>query len=1008
MQYNRDRGLDYTVMDVPYDEFVHKELIHFSNRDLERSINHLCDGLKESTRKILFACFKRGLFKDEMKVAQLAAYVASVSEYKHGEVSLQEAIVGMAQMFVGANNINLLEQHGQFGCLDPSTKIVMWDGSVKEAQHVKVGDQLIGDDGNVRDVLKTTSGLDTMYRIRMSNGEELIVNSQHILTLQHSTSGKIYWKESSKSWRTEFWDYKTGSLKHKSVSTKDKTEGSHFNASRLTKEEAYDVIHAFVEDNGLHNQIIDIKVEDFLKLPKSVHHHLYCIKNTSSIAWESKPTPIDPYVFGCWLGDGNACGTGITSMDIEILQTFAKYADTIGCELTHDPNGKTRDGSVKENYHFTIRKRNAVHRITKTSIGDALHSSATCIGCQTSVKQQPICDWKYEKIPLSHNNYHGVASNGMNRTDMNPWKMLLKKNGLFNNKHVPVEYIVNDKMTRLQVLAGIIDTDGCVKYNNGIPIIEITQCKRLHHNIITSIQMIANSLGFQTSVKSYSKGLTKRGECKEQVSLLIFGDHLDTIPTKLPRKKVVYGKARARNAHTLSFEVEDIGDGPFCGWQVNGNERFLLGDFTITHNSRIQGGSDHASCRYIFTLLTKLAKAVFKEADNGVLKFIEDEGTMVEPEFYIPIIPMILVNGGIGIGTGFSTNVPCHNPDDIITICETISTRLEEEIGAIEDANGVERAKQVIADMELTEIAPWYLGFRGAITSHKSGTFQSRGIYTWTDNTTVDITELPIGTWTDDYKEMLLEMVTKGSPHLKDFDSYYTAKNVRFVLKMYPGAKDALGDKFEEEFKLVSTKNLSLNNIHLHGDHGAIKKYANTHEVIKAWAGVRVAKYVERKRYQLADLEEKYSYVSNKVRFIKEIIAGIVIVNNRSLEDLEAQLASRDYKKEATDNYGYLTRLPIHQLTTTKMAQLEAEAAKLFNEIEALRNKRIQSIWKEELAELRTVWHEHKQAVEDEYSADRDNKPAADKGKKRSGGGPAPKVPVARRSNTVGVAKTEK
>lgn len=515
MQYNRNCGLDYTVMDVPFDEFVHKELIHFSNRDLERSINHLCDGLKESTRKILFACFKRGLFKDEMKVAQLAAYVASVSEYKHGEVSLQEAIVGMAQVFVGANNINLLMPNGQYG-------------------------------------------------------------------------------------------------------------------------------------------------------------------------------------------------------------------------------------------------------------------------------------------------------------------------------------------------------------------------------------------------------------------------------------------------------------------------------------TRIQGGNDHASCRYIFTLLTKLARAIFKDADNGVLQFIEDEGVMVEPEFYIPIIPMILVNGGIGIGTGFSTNVPCHNPDDIITICESIATKLDTELGPIEDACGVARAKVTINDMELSDITPWYLGFRGSVTSHKNGSFISRGIYTWLDNTTVEITELPIGTWTDDYKEMLLEMVSKGSPHLKDFDSYYTAKNVRFVLKMHPGAKEALGDKFEEDFKLASTKNLSLNNIHLHGDHGAIKKYANTHEVIKAWAGVRVAKYVQRKCYQMAELDAKYSVLSNKVRFIKEIIDGLVVVYNRSLDDLEAQLATREYKKE-DDGYAYLTRMPIHQLTTTKMAQLEAEANELLREIDLLRHKSIQTIWKEELAELRIVWHEHKQVVEDEYSADRENKPVADKGKKRAG-----------------------
>ena len=95
--------------------FINKDLIHFSNRDLERSINHICDGLKESTRKILYACFKRKLYNNEIKVAQLAGNVSEVTAYHHGEASLQQAIIGMAQIYVGTNNINLLSPNGQFG-----------------------------------------------------------------------------------------------------------------------------------------------------------------------------------------------------------------------------------------------------------------------------------------------------------------------------------------------------------------------------------------------------------------------------------------------------------------------------------------------------------------------------------------------------------------------------------------------------------------------------------------------------------------------------------------------------------------------------------------------------------------------------------------------------------------------------------------------------------------------------------------------------------------------------
>ena len=113
--YDKNNVLDYSKLNVDYKSFVDKDLIHFSNRDLQRSINHICDGLKESTRKIIYACFKRKLYTNEIKVAQLSGYVSEVSAYHHGENSLQQAIVGMAQIYVGTNNINLLCPNGQFG-----------------------------------------------------------------------------------------------------------------------------------------------------------------------------------------------------------------------------------------------------------------------------------------------------------------------------------------------------------------------------------------------------------------------------------------------------------------------------------------------------------------------------------------------------------------------------------------------------------------------------------------------------------------------------------------------------------------------------------------------------------------------------------------------------------------------------------------------------------------------------------------------------------------------------
>lgn len=105
-----------------------------------------------------------------------------------------------------------------------------------------------------------------------------------------------------------------------------------------------------------------------------------------------------------------------------------------------------------------------------------------------------------------------------------------------------------------------------------------------------------------------------------------------------------------------------------------------LGQF----GSRLDGGDDHAQSRYIYSCLNKIVKKLFLESDKFLLKYLEDDGTMVEPNYYIPIIPMLLVNGCIGIGTGYSTAIPSYNPIDLIN-----------------------NIKLLLDEKEMNEITPW-------------------------------------------------------------------------------------------------------------------------------------------------------------------------------------------------------------------------------------------------------------------------------------------------------------
>lgn len=404
--------------------------------------------------------------------------------------------------------------------------------------------------------------------------------------------------------------------------------------------------------------------------------------------------------------------------------------------------------------------------------------------------------------------------------------------------------------------------------------------------------------------------------------------------------------------------------------------------------SRLVGGSDASSPRYIFTLLSQLTKLIFKEEDNYVLNYLEEDGQSIEPEYYVPIIPMILVNGGLGIGTGFSTNIPQYNPENIIKACISICNNITD--------NDLNSMIDNIQETEIDDFAPWYLGFTGSIEKTDKGVYNSKGIYNWIDDNTLEITELPIGLWTEDYKEFLENMITNNLNYLKSFENHYTSKNVKFILYFNGDIKTKLGDKFESEFKLISSKNMSINNMHLYSKHGAIKKYESTTAILKEWAITRIEKYIERKNYQIKLLEKDYNILSAKIRFIIDVIEGNILIMNKKLVDISKKLNELEYPKIITnknvdeneddqnDNgYNYLLKMPISQLTYDRKIILEKEVQEVGKKLNELRNTAIQKIWKNELEELLEAWIDHKNIIEQDYLDDKNGIVSDKKQKKR-------------------------
>lgn len=365
--------------------------------------------------------------------------------------------------------------------------------------------------------------------------------------------------------------------------------------------------------------------------------------------------------------------------------------------------------------------------------------------------------------------------------------------------------------------------------------------------------------------------------------------------------------------------------------------------------TRLMGGKDSASCRYIHTELCEITSTLFKKDDELILKNLDDDGYMVEPEYYVPILPLILINGAIGIGTGFSTNIPCFNPKDII---KNIKNKMNGE--------------------EFTRMKIWYRGFTGEIkqfTNSKGCTsYTTHGIYKILNNHTLEISELPIGKWTDDYYEYLDTLATDHSnkkksekktvQYIRSIDKYHTDSTVRFVLNFMPNmlTKLMIGDngssmeKLENLLKLSTQKTLS--NLHLFNSKGVIQKYENELEVLEEFYYTRLEYYTLRKACIIDKLNNELKKIGAKVKFILDCINDTILIKNipkkeiiNKLEELEYPKMKDDIFNEETGDYNYLLKMEIWNLTMEKKDSLLNEEKNKNEMVDELNSKSETDLW---------------------------------------------------------------
>jgi len=371
--------------------------------------------------------------------------------------------------------------------------------------------------------------------------------------------------------------------------------------------------------------------------------------------------------------------------------------------------------------------------------------------------------------------------------------------------------------------------------------------------------------------------------------------------------------------------------------------------------SRLQGGKDAASPRYIHTQLERIVDMIFRKEDSTVLKHLDDDGVVVEPETYFPVVPMLVINGSIGIGTGFSTNIPPHNPTEVVTL---LRDRLEGRRETLENI----------------ALRPWWFGFRGSVLHVEDGVWQTKGLYTCDDEKqTVTITELPVGVWTHDYKAFLDTMVTDtdahargddGKPVLREFDDLYNHIDIKFVLYLDPEYYDDVKSnpaEFEKRFHLTNVWRTS--NMVCFNKNMAITNYKCVGDMMEEYYGVRLAKYEERKANEMARLERDAVEADAKARFLQGVLDGTIELRRATDEAIVACLKTHSLpplsdpaQPDVVDSYEYLLRIRIDRVKAAaiedaKRLVMEARAALL-----RLRMMSTTQMWLRDLEAFLVAW----------------------------------------------------
>jgi DNA topoisomerase-2 len=392
--------------------------------------------------------------------------------------------------------------------------------------------------------------------------------------------------------------------------------------------------------------------------------------------------------------------------------------------------------------------------------------------------------------------------------------------------------------------------------------------------------------------------------------------------------------------------------------------------------TRLEGGKDSASTRYIYTVLEDISNVLYNKNDMSLYHYLDDDGLSIEPICYAPIIPMILVNGAEGIGTGWKCNIPQFNPEDLVYNL---------------------RQSLLGNPSKHRELNPWYRGYKGTITKISKDSWLSRGCYKALDDKTVVITELPIGMWTNNYKQHLNSMIndnsnTKSKSNkvkqkiLKDYSVKPNDTTVHITLKLEPDVLNELlnnKDKqditeFEKKFKLTTKINAGIKSLNCFSapddfNNSILSHYKDINNIFDTYYQYRLELYGARREYLLNELARVHQLANYKMKFILGFVNDEIKLKNVPQEEIYKQLESLEFPKILngrlifsteknlydTADFGYLLNLRISTLTREKVEELRKENENIEIEIDELKNKTPEQLWLEDLDKFDEAYKAH-------------------------------------------------